>query len=115
MYLTCPKTVLPLIPALVGQLQSETESRRLAAVGLVGRLLSIEGLQLEQGAPYLATGFLDQFRDAEVGRCHWARAQPVALQPGNFIEEQPGWACMPCVWVDSTFCDDHRCPCGLPW
>ena len=83
--------MLPLIPAMTGQLQSDKESRRLAAVRLVGQLLSIEGSQLEQEAPHLATGFLGRLLDNKVGWCHRAQVKHIALRSGTtgFYQEQP--------------------------
>ena len=77
---------------MTGQLQSDEESRRLAAVRLVGQLLSIEGSQLEQGAPHLAAGFLGRLLDNKVGWCHWAQVKRIALRSEmhEFHQEQPG-------------------------
>ena len=77
---------------MTGQLQSDEESRRLAAVRLVGQLLSIEGSQLEQEAPHLAAGFLGRLLDNKVGWCHWAQAKRNALRSEIYglHQEQPG-------------------------
>lgn len=64
---------------MTGQLQSDEESRRLAAVRLAGQLLSIEGSQLEQEAPHLASGFLGRLLDNKVGWCRRAQVRPTAL------------------------------------
>lgn len=68
-YCAAPQTLLPVLPHLSRQLGLEDESRRLAAVNLLGPLFSTPGSQLDAENTHLFTELLRRFTDQKVPMC----------------------------------------------
>jgi len=62
----CPQTLLPVLPLLSQELGLEDESRRLAAVQLLGALFAIPGSELDQEYFHVFADFLRRFTDQKV-------------------------------------------------
>jgi hypothetical protein len=65
-YRAAPQTLLPVLPHLARQLGLQDETRRLAAVDLLGPLFSIPGSQLDAENTHLFTELLLRFTDQKV-------------------------------------------------
>lgn len=65
-YRAAPQTLLPVLPHLARQLGLQDDSRRLAAVDLLGPLFSIPGSQLDAENAHLFTELLQRFADQKV-------------------------------------------------
>ncbi len=56
-YRITPQTMLPVLPKLISELQLDLEPKRLAALNLLGRLLSSPGSDMDTSYPELPPGF----------------------------------------------------------
>ena len=65
-YRVSPQTMLPVLPKLASELQVDQESKRLAALELLGRLLSLPGSDLDLTYAELFQEFLKRACDQKV-------------------------------------------------
>lgn len=59
----CPQALLPVLPHLEIELQADEDGKRLAAVGLVGRLFAVPGSDMDAQYAGLFGEFVRRFRD----------------------------------------------------
>ncbi|KAK9820961.1 hypothetical protein WJX81_007677 [Elliptochloris bilobata] len=65
-YRICPHALLPVLPHLENELQADEDAKRVAAVGLVGRLFSVPGSDMDAQYASLFSEFVRRFRDLKV-------------------------------------------------
>jgi hypothetical protein len=82
-YRVLPQTMLPVLPKLVSELQLDQESKRLAALHLLGRLLSSPGFDIDTSYAELFTEFLRRACDEKVGRRDGGGSISVCLGVGR--------------------------------
>ena len=86
-YRTCPQALLPVLPHLEIELQADEDAKRLAAVGLVGRLFSVPGSDMDAQYAGLFGEFVRRFRDLK------ARLSTTCSCPGRARERDSMSVC----------------------
>ena len=84
-YRICPQALLPVLPHLEIELQADEDAKRLAAVGLVGRLFAVPGSDMDAQYAGLFGEFVRRFRDLKARLKRGDRAS-LCASASDFVE-----------------------------
>lgn len=84
-YRICPQALLPVLPHLEIELQADEDAKRLAAVGLVGRLFAVPGSDMDAQYAGLFGEFVRRFRDLKA-RLNGGNRAPLCASASDIVE-----------------------------